>query len=230
MGGFGVTVCGIHATCSSLTVWADDLVTYRNGHTGRRPKIALNSRAGVVLTGAGWLPLLVAAETALQDGADFDELLPRVVGAVRRAVPSVATRLPDSECLGFPDNILLIGGWCASWRRFVAYQLEAGTFFTPVLTSFATSPVVTWKLGETALATAARQAAAFPDPARQVGELTVATITADGLTVSPPQPIAPVPAPDLATPAFVAGPSCGAGPARFGNAACRPEHLHDVAA
>jgi hypothetical protein len=211
-----VTILGAVCDRDTITMWADDLVTLAGKPAHHRPKLAVNTSAGVIGVGCGWLSLTEVGATAVIGGADLDTIVPAVMYALRKASSTVISRMPDEQRFRFGAGTYVLGGWSSMAGRMLVYELAAFAFWEPRLATAALSPRLEegtpWRPPTTRNVggIAARQAEALALGGGHAGRLTIATITRQGIGILPPEDIAPLPSGaegDGATPALREGSS-----------------------
>ena len=191
-----MTILGVAAGRDHAVLWADTAVTGSAGPAGHACKLTINPMAQAIGVGAGMMSLLREADRAVFEGESIEMILVSVAAALRSAAMRMAggRRVPPMA-EWFARNIYAVAGWSSAEERVVAYEFLPAEFFEPQRLALLTVPEVVVPFFGSPLSleevhdAAARQAALLREAASPVGQLTVGTLTADGIVALRPEAI-----------------------------------------
>ena len=198
-----MTILGVAAGMDHAVAWVDTLVSdaTTGNPTGHALKLAINPLARTVGVGAGMMAILDDAAAAVVGHDTIEAILPAVASALRASAMRAVDHRGSRQAAWFARNTYAVAGWSEEQGRVTAYEFPAEDLFEPRRIALLTCPAVDVPFYGQPLPIAAIDAAAGAQAAihrgggGEVGRLTLAVITEQGITAFAPReiiaPIAP---------------------------------------
>jgi hypothetical protein len=172
-----VTIIGVHISAERALLWCDSEI-YQNGKPiGHFPKMAVSNLAHAVVVGAGTTWTNILSAEVLTEAASLDQI-----------VSGLANIHQKTTCR---DATILVAGWSHQFSHLVSFVFRGSRLYEPFMTNAFELPGigdhVTPEGADDIVPIAQRQMIEIRRdiPDAGAGQLTVAQITRDAITIRP---------------------------------------------